>query len=515
MTENLNPTTRYTESPSSSPSFTRDSSPSPSISPSPALSAYPPSDRSFSTTSSISTFSGRSSVSRSSSGSAVSRRRGYVRPQGASFAESAKNRDSVMSLGSIAHLQYYFARTGLLDGKGGQLAKDRKSDGGVVGLLEGAQNAQSVDLSYVIVDNAIEEEDESQGWEEQLMLPPTVSTYSHRTQYVPPPPNAETLRTNLYSALNDVTAALNEACDYAEANLDQRKTKIGPFDHPSSATDGGEVESSMHSFAQGWYEIQGMHILDVATLAIRAAKIYYTTHEHPQRLAGIKSERVVRQELLRVLEVLQRMASRTFSGGIRAEEIKTIDEWVRGVETLLLQERRIEQQEVEDRESWKWLEGSWDEDDVQREWLFMCTFLPERSLPAPTLLSEGEMLPTPFLESLRDGLTLVHLHNLVLKKSKRQFGEIKLFHTDTTKPYRSAENLRFWVKAAEIRWEIKLQVNVLAVVYGKNDMAWTEFQIAIFQWCKVVREAITKEWREGNIQAFLPNPEIESEYYDV
>ena len=28
-----------------------------------------------------------------------------------------------MCLGSIAHLQYYFARTGLLDGKGGQMAK--------------------------------------------------------------------------------------------------------------------------------------------------------------------------------------------------------------------------------------------------------------------------------------------------------------------------------------------------------------------------------------------------------
>ena len=35
-----------------------------------------------------------------------------MRPQGTNFADSAKNRDSVMSLGSIAHMQYYFARTG-------------------------------------------------------------------------------------------------------------------------------------------------------------------------------------------------------------------------------------------------------------------------------------------------------------------------------------------------------------------------------------------------------------------
>ena len=53
-----------------------------------------------------------------------------MRPQGTAFAESARNRDSVMSLGSIAHMQYYFARTGLLDGKGAQLAKgDMKKRG--------------------------------------------------------------------------------------------------------------------------------------------------------------------------------------------------------------------------------------------------------------------------------------------------------------------------------------------------------------------------------------------------
>ena len=34
-------------------------------------------------------------------------------------------------MGSIAHLQYYFARTGLLDGKGGQLAKESKDKSGV------------------------------------------------------------------------------------------------------------------------------------------------------------------------------------------------------------------------------------------------------------------------------------------------------------------------------------------------------------------------------------------------
>jgi hypothetical protein len=49
-----------------------------------------------------------------------------MRPHGTDFAASARSRESVLSLGSIAHLQYYFARTGLLDGKGGQLARKRQ-----------------------------------------------------------------------------------------------------------------------------------------------------------------------------------------------------------------------------------------------------------------------------------------------------------------------------------------------------------------------------------------------------
>ena len=131
----LVPTMAFSPSPESnasySPPLTRDSSPCPSISPNSATSTCPPLSRSFSanssTTSSVSTGSQPSITSRSVSASGAVRQRGYVRPQGVSFAPSAGNRESVLSLGSIAHLQYYFARTGLLDGKGGQLAKESKN----------------------------------------------------------------------------------------------------------------------------------------------------------------------------------------------------------------------------------------------------------------------------------------------------------------------------------------------------------------------------------------------------
>ncbi|MCJ1254251.1 hypothetical protein MMC24_002065 [Lignoscripta atroalba] len=416
------------------------------------------------------------------------------------FAESAKNRDSVMSLGSIAHLQYYFARTGLLDGKGAQHARERKDDGGMPSILADGSNLHGLGQLSDIVDSPVGEEDESQEWDDQMMLPPTVSTYSHRTQYIPPPPDAETLRKDLQTALKDVSQALHEVRHQAENNLDRRKESEPLSVQLDSCAHEEEAESDRPSPMQGWHEIQGMHILDVATLAIRAAKIYYTTHEHPQRLSCIKPERKIRQELLCVLDVLKRMAARNFAGGMKVEELQTIEDWVQGVEALLTQERAIETQEAKDKESWKWLEGSWSDTNVQREWLFMCTFLPEGTLPAWTTPSETTNLPTPFLESLRNGLTLVQLHNTILKKSKRQFGEIKTFHADTVKPYRCAENLRYWVKAAEIRWETKLQLDVMGVVYGKNDEAWRGLDAAILQWCRAVREEIRREWREGTVQ---------------
>lgn len=478
-----------------SPPFTRDSSPSPSISPTPALSACPPLDRSFSATSSASTFSRQSTVSRSSSASTALRKRGYVRPQGATFSASARNRDSVLSLGSIAHLQYYFARTGLLDGKGGQLAKDLKKKpivadsplNDVLHTYAGSEFGSNYEES---TESPLEYDESTQGWDESIMLPPTVSTYSHRVQYLPPPPDSEMLRNDLIKALNEAGKSLRQVQETMD-RLELRKPSNEDLAKEAVEQDYScAVESS-----SGWHQIEGMHILDVVTLAIRAAKIYYTTHEHPQRLYNIKSERQIREELLAVLDVLKRMAGRNFLGGLKTEELRVMQGWIKGIESFVVEEQVLEKQETHDRESWNWLEGSWVGREREREWLFMCSFLPDATLPEWTPLDQHT---SPFLQSLRTGLTLVTLHNAMLKKSKRQFGEITAFHTDTAKPYRCADNLRYWIKAAEIRWEIKLQVDVSGVIHS-SDAAWTGFDFAILEWSKAAREELTKEWREGSI----------------
>ncbi|KAK2750592.1 hypothetical protein FQN57_002663 [Myotisia sp. PD_48] len=479
---------------------------SPSLSPTPAISSCPSPDRTFSTVSSISNFSGDGK----SSASATSRRRGYIRPQGATFAESAKNRESVMSLGSIAHLQYYFARTGLLDGKGAQMAQAKKHKG--ESHIPRLTLSQQTEFGGDMVESPIEEsnEDPTEIWDaenEPMMLPPTVSTYSVRTHYIPPPPDLDALRRDLQAALAKAREVLTVTRDeLAAQRLAKPTLTVDRHGYPEEGPEESEDERN-NSKPKGWCEIEGMHILDLVTLAIRAARIYYTSHENPERLDSIKSEKKVREELLSVLEVLKRWASRGFEGGLQDEERSALLSWINGVGTMLDTERAMEQVELKRRESWTWTSGDWTGKERERESQFLqCLATTTSPLPFwEELLGDAEA-PTPFLTRLQDGRDLVRFHNEAVRLSSRHFGEIKAFHDDITKPYRMADNLRYWIKAAEIRWEIKLDVDVMAVVYGESTDAWIKFDKAILLWCNGVREELVRDWKCRDSDSRTPMP---------
>lgn len=423
------------------------------------------------------------------------RRRGYMRPQGTSFADSARNRDSVMSLGSIAHMQYYFARTGLLDGKGAQLAKDGKKKGSSTADKENMEPAMTRNAYYNVappsmydtshesstyaisdpgMDSAIVESPtdlsfNSELWDprDPIMLPPTVSTYKVKPEYIEPLPDMPVLRRELKEALQD-------ACKVLEETQKQEN----------------QVEEN-----SGYHEIQGMHLLDIITLAIRAAKNYYTAHEKPQKLYAIRSEKIIRADLYQVLDVLKRMASRNFRGGIRLPELTGILLWIESIDKLLKREEAIEQQEAAERESWTWREGDWTGRERERECLFMRSFdQNEPALPSWPEAGESNKLPNEFLRTLQDGQRLVKLHNVLVARSQRRFHEIKTWHTDVAKPYRMADNLRYWVKAAELRWDITLDVPVLDIVNDKDEASWAKFDNAVLKWCQGVRQELMEDW---------------------
>lgn len=431
-----------------------------------------------------------------------------MRPQGTDFAASAKSRESVMSLGSIAHLQYYFARTGLLDGKGGQLARKKQGDRSTVDLsaldttslrIIGADNdssyasmGSSPDLGAqgeglgIVMGSPVELREEDEDFEDSFvsdpgMLPPTVSTYHHKQTVVPKPPTIMELKEELETTLADAAKALRE--------VDERKT--GTYEEPPNTP---KLANMPEENTQGWYELQGIHILDVVTLAIRSAKLYYTAHHLPDRLDMIKPEKQVRADLLAVMEVLKQMATRGFKGGIKDEENRVMSIWVESVFGILREEESIEAAERAEHASWTWLAGDWTGRELERERAFMASMDPDAEpLPDWTPVSDAADVPTPFLQSMQNGLRLIKLHNALVKRSTRRFGGIPTFHTDTQKPYRCAENLRYWVKAAELRFEVFLSVDPLGIVYNSSPQVWLDFESAILKWSRHVREEITRE----------------------
>lgn len=416
-----------------------------------------------------------------------------------------------MSLGSIAHLQYYFARTGLLDGKGGRLAKKKENRGTLdlsaldTSFLAPKVSGSDVDSSYasmgsspefhaqgmggMLVESPIQDEEDYFSGEEDEhphMLPPTVSTYIHREKSIPRPPTLEELKDELQKTLADAAKLLEDA------KQDPRSVP------PSPKKANGELVEPGADDNRGWYELQGMHILDIMTLAIRAARMFYTAHDQPARLSAIKSERKIRAELLSVMEVLKRMATRNFAAGMRSEEREIMENWVASVYGMLSQEEAMEEAERKQRASWTWLDDSWDGREVEREYAFIKSMDPDaETLPIFKSVDEvsDEELPNEFLSDMKTGMRLIKLHNAIVKKSKRPFGAVDKWHTDFGKPYRCAENLRYWIKAAELRFEVVLKVDVMGVVSGTDRTALKGFEEAIWKWCGKVREEISAELR--------------------
>lgn len=434
-----------------------------------------------------------------------------------------------MCLGSIAHLQYYFARTGLLDGKGAQMARPKNKN-----HVENPKEVPKLLLTKDVppqftaemVDSPLEEvapdevafdgEDD-----DELMLPPTVSTYSVKTHHIAPPPTLKVLRKDLVEALDKASLAVKKsesdptepaAPSTRSLSLQVDSQTQSPSPSPSSPSSSSSSSTSSPSKPSGWHEVQGMHILDLVTLAIRAARVYYINHERPERLASIKTERKFREELLAVTDVLKGWASRNFSGGLRNSERAAILGWMAGVLIVLDEERRLEEAENKERASWHWASGDWTGREREREEAFLQTLMngigPE--LP-PWTSPEDAVLPTAFLSRLRDGRDLIRMHNQAVRKSRRLFGEIKTPHEDIAKPYRRAENLRYWRKAAELRWEIKFDLDVMGVVYGSSDEAWKQFDAALLEWCRGVREEMLDDWRnprKGSVASIADLPII-------
>merc|ERR1712137_1462852 len=157
------------------------------------------------------------------------------------------------------------------------------------------------------------------------------------------------------------------------------------------------------------------------------------------------------------MEVLRNMATRNFDLGVKKDEQKSMERWVASIYEILHKEQILIEEERSQCATWTWLDDNWTGSIAEREWAFMKSMDPDsNSLPPFKSVDDlkDDELPSEFLADLMTGLRLVKIHNAVVRKSKRPFGAISRWHTDFRKPYRCTENLLFWIKAAELRFEI-------------------------------------------------------------
>ena len=364
-------------------------------------------------------------------------------------------------------MQYYFARTGLLDGRSGQMVKKKENGEYDIPKL-------SVRSELDTFESPIDEEG-ALLWEaaredgDEIMLPPTVSTYRNGTQYVPPPPSQQALKRELVDTLENALHAI-------EASEKSQK--------------------SIETPTQGFYEIEGMQILDMTTLAIRAAKQYYTQHPNPKMLNSIKSDQQIRKELYDVLEVLKQAANRNFAGGWREEERLTILVWISEVGMMIDREAKLEEKERRQRKQWQWVDDSnWINDDSGRTLDFLAFLLSEIETPAEEMQAA---LQDKFWHTLVDGKKLIAMHNAAVRQSKRRFGYIEKSHDDVAKPYRRAENIRYWLKAAELRFEVKFsqKLDVFSTINATPTDAQVlkAFEVVVMDWARGVRKDLTQDW---------------------
>jgi len=125
---------------------------------------------------------------------------------------------------------------------------------------------------------------------------------------------------------------------------------------------------------------------------------------------------------------------------------------------------------------------------LERYYLLLTQFDPsEPKLPAPSTRQ--------FLDTLRTGTKLCLIHNALTHFSQRPFGLITRFHTDTNVQYRITDNLRYFAKAAEIRWEINLDWDV-EEIWRANERGDEMLEEGLAKWCLCITEEMRRIYRE-------------------
>ena len=246
-----------------------------------------------------------------------------------------------------------------------------------------------------------------------------------------------------------------------------------------------ECELSLH-------ERTDMEIVESATSTIRLAQRYRAQIRHEDW----EDDKKLRRDAVDVLVILKRVAERE-GNDVTDDEKAVVRRWCNDIKA------RVDRDDEVRREMWErasaWMDGGWEGNEWGISPHYNCAYSGRYHLFLSQFDTSEPSIPPPseagFVDTLRSGTKLCVIHNTLTHFSRRPFGLITRFHTDTSVQYRVTDNLRYFAKAAQIRWDIQIEWDVEEIWRATPEgIAMLKEQLG--KWCHAIINEMTKIYHE-------------------
>ncbi|CAG8572634.1 9497_t:CDS:2 [Ambispora leptoticha] len=371
------------------------------------------------------------------------------------FAHSAKKRQSVLALGSITHLQHFYAKRGIII----KPKKPKNAEGGA-GL---SINTNLTDLLKIS-----EEPDD-------ISFPPT--------PLPPSPPPLPAYITSRLDVETDPEVLLATCHIEIQEMLDAWKIMNNGSRNDSDSDDG----STVSGFSSSSAAVDVLDVIATTTKAIQAVKNYSMVKEDlsPESLSKIRAAALEVLEMISGLEKSYRDDDTDDSSSedghvYKSASLRTLDhervilkKYIKVVEECLLFDDKTIYPNI------SYLSSANSGMSSNNSSSFHTNAPSTASTSsAASIIEENKQahrpskskqaadyipLPDPrndkteFFAALADGKLLCEIFNTVVRRSKRPFGFIDHIHEDTSRTYRATENLKFFAAACRFRFDIKFE----------------------------------------------------------
>ncbi|CAG8508586.1 11779_t:CDS:2 [Ambispora gerdemannii] len=445
------------------------------------------------------------------------------------FAHSAKKRQSVLALGSITHLQHFYAKRGIII----KPKKPKNAESGL-GLTI---NTNVTDLLK------ISEEPED------ISFPPT--------PLPPSPPPLPAFITSRLDVETDPEVLLATCHMEIQEMLDAWK-----FVHNNSGSrndsDSEDGSSTISGFSSSSVAVDVLDVIATTTKAVQAVKNYSMVKEDlaPESLSKIRAYALEVLEMISELEKGHRDDDTDDSSSedghvYKTANLRTLDSqgvilrnYIKIVEECLL----FDNKEMYPNTSYLNSISSGSSginsnnsssfhtaapstastssaasiiEDSKRDYALSALMTPPASPGYPNLdwthpelfeddnieahrpsksKQSADYIPLPdprndkteFFTALADGKLLCVIFNTVVRRSKRPFGFIDNIHEDTSRAYRATENLKFFAAACKFRFDIKFEEFNASEIAKLSETGKDHLENTIAVFCeKAMDELIT------------------------